>query len=133
MVDVDFDLSMNDVLTRQYYCALIRSLESLPGQLRLGTPIFSSGICQVLLSLSLPLNDWKNLQGYTASLLVLVGIPSLLVSTFSVQDSCEPFFAPDMREAFAVVRSVHFVMFVLLIGALLSQCYILVEYVKYRR
>lgn len=130
MVDVDFDVIGNTVLTRQYYCALSRSLTTIVGITRLAVPIGLAGFSQMYLCLSLQREVLRQLQIYTAAVLLFIGTPSLIVSMFSVRESCEPFFVPDMTEAFAIVRAVHCVMFVILSGAVLSESYILVRYVK---
>jgi hypothetical protein len=130
MVDVDFDLTENAVLTRQYYCALSRSLTQVGGISRLAIPIALAGFSQMYLSVFLRRSESQQLQIYTAAVLFFVGTPSLIVSMFSVTDSCEPFFVPDMTEAYAIVRAVHCVMFLILSGAVLSESYILVKEIK---
>lgn len=130
MVDVEFDLIENTVLTRQYYCALSRSLTKLGGISRLAIPIALAGISQIYLGVFLRPSESQQLHIYTAAVLLFIGTPSLIVSMFSVRESCEPFFVPDMTEAFAIVRAVHGVLFLILSGAVLSESYILVKEIK---
>jgi len=130
MVDVDFDITKDHGLTRQYYCALMRSLQTTAGVSRLFVPLVLTGLSQIYLCCALEVNSLKRVQLFSSTVLVSVGLPSLMVSMFSVRHSCESSTAPDMSEAFAVVRAVHLVMFVLLCGALGSHSYILVDYVS---
>ena len=124
MVDMQFDVALDESVTNAYYCTLTHSFTTWLGLMRIGLPAAAVAVSQLALIWVFPVGPLHDLQSLLASLLVFVGAPVMAISVTVCTNACL------LEDATAwpplsLIRGIHAVMFLLLSSGVVIQSYIL--------
>ena len=123
MNDMLFDISERDIVTRTYYCELMKSFSEPFGAGRILFPAVVCGLCQLLVMWSVSDDDILKFQGWVIAHFVFVGTPLIGVSLSLCDRACSD--GTQKWPVRAEVFTIHCLMLLLFACGLWSQSRIL--------
>ena len=125
MNDLQFDVTDPDIVTRTYYCELMKSFSEPFGAARILLPAAACGACQLIV-LFAPLRDsLLSLQRWVILHFVCIGIPLIGVSLSLCAEACSR--SHEIWNIRAEIFTIHVLMLILFLAGLWCQSRILLS------
>jgi hypothetical protein len=118
MADMQVDMLMDSIVSRYYYCNLLKSFKTFFGGMRFHAPLLLTALCHIFLVFQLRGSRAFYHQVLIASMLILIGLPSIVVSISTTLRCCSGEF---QQEDLYTIFATHWIMCFLFVSVISLQ------------